>query len=441
MIAIKVPLYFLPEIEYVVSVIFGEFLKVDYQLENKPAKDYEIVLDNKRSLVIRNTFFPRFKQDSSYLNKDNIPHKVEFLANKFTAGQDIPVIYGSDEIKVLPGKIICGIDIFASVFFMLSRWEEYVIKSRDSHGRFPAAASLSYKNNFLHRPVVNEYIEMLKNMLTFLGLKDKWQKSESRIVPTHDVDFLTYPFFIKRAAGDIVKRRNLKKALQRLKYISRLENPYLSFDFLMDLSEGRSLKSRFYFTHQGKYKYDGNYAANSRVLLNCVQQIKTRGHIIGFHPSYHTHNNAELFAKEKQALEQQFAVTIKEGRHHYLRFAVPDTWQNWEEQNMHIDSTAGYPDHEGFRCGTGNEFSTFNILTGKKLRLKERPLILMDTTLNIHRNLSPRESLGIIKKYRDTSQQFGMPFTILIHNSSFDEVEWQGWREIYEELMKSKYNE
>jgi hypothetical protein len=45
---------------------------------------------------------------------------------------------------------------------------------------------------------------------------------------------------------------------------------------------------------------------------------------------------------------------------------------------MKIDSTCGYADKEGFRCGTGDEYSVFNILTRKKLKLKERPLIFMD---------------------------------------------------------------
>ena len=74
-------------------------------------------------------------------------------------------------------KIIeCGIDIFASSFFMLTRWEEYVNKIRDMHNRFPAYASLACKNNFLDRPIVNEYVEMLWNMLKFLGCKQEKKK-------------------------------------------------------------------------------------------------------------------------------------------------------------------------------------------------------------------------------------------------------------------------
>jgi hypothetical protein len=119
-----------------------------------------------------------------------------------------------------------------------------------------------------------------------------------------------------------------------------------------------------------------------------------------------------------------------------LRFEIPFTWQTWEDSGMKVDSTLGYSHREGFRCGTGNEFPVFNILTRKKLNLRERPLIVMDTTLQVNRSLSREDSLRTIKRYRDISEKYGMPFTILVHNSSFDEVEWVGWKEIYEEIMR-----
>jgi hypothetical protein len=436
MISINVPSSCAAEIDYVVSVLFGEFLNIPYKLDISHRKDYEITLDNGNILIIRDTFFSGCGQEIAYLNKRNIPSLVEFVKNRFAPAENIPLIYGTKEFEVSKKKIRCGIDIFASVFFLLTRWEEYVIEARDKHGRFPPGESLPVRCNFLHRPVVNEYTGMLRNMLVFLGMKEKSAEDKFRIFPTHDVDFLTYPFFLRRLAGDILKRRDFKKAAKRLSYMLALKNPYLCFDFLMDMSERHNLTSRFYFTHRGKHKYDGNYALNSRLLLRQVKKIKDRGHIIGFHPGYYAHNNPELFAAEKKELEEQLGVKIEEGRHHYLRFEIPATWQTWDDAGMAVDSTLGFSHLEGFRCGTGNEFPVFNILTRKKLKLKERPLIVMDTTLHINRNLRIAESLAVINKYKDISKKYKMPFTILVHNSSFEEVEWQGWRELYEEIIK-----
>ncbi|MCS7165160.1 MAG: hypothetical protein RMJ51_02630 [Candidatus Calescibacterium sp.] len=53
--------------------------------------------------------------------------------------------------------ITLGIDLFASCFFMLSRWEEYVINKKDIHHRFSGLSSLAYRKGFLEKPIVNQF--------------------------------------------------------------------------------------------------------------------------------------------------------------------------------------------------------------------------------------------------------------------------------------------
>ena len=49
---------------------------------------------------------------------------------------------------------------------------------------------------------------------------------------------------------------------------------------------------------------------------------------------------------------------------------------------MEWESSLGFPEKEGFRCGTCFEYSVFNIHKRKKLILKEKPLIVMDGGIN-----------------------------------------------------------
>jgi len=111
---------------------------------------------------------------------------------------------------------------------------------------------------------------------------------------------------------------------------------------------------------------------------------------------------------------------ILEGREHYLRFEVPTTWQVWEDNGMQIDSTCGYADKEGFRCGTGDEFSVFNILTREKLRLKERPLVVMDCSLFDYNNYSYEEAMIKVVSMKEKSNTF----TYLWHNSYIKHLEF-----------------
>ena len=188
----------------------------------------------------------------------------------------------------------------------------------------------------------------------------------------------------------------------------------------------------------GTSKFDSKYNLKRNNIKNIFQKIKYKNNIVGFHPSYNSYDKPEQFYIEKRNLENFFNIAVVEGRQHFLRFKVPTTWQIWEDNKMEIDSTLGYADYEGFRCGTGNEFSVFNILTRKKLELKERPLIVMDGTLFRYRGLSVEEGLKQMLKYKEKCKEYNMPFTILFHNSALFNFSLKGLKDAYDEILKNK---
>ena len=251
------------------------------------------------------------------------------------------------------------------------------------------------------------------------------------MILTHDVDNLymwrSWKQVFRVALGDIVKRKSISLALERfaeyflIKRV-KIKDPFDTFDWLMDRSEAIDVKSRFYFMSDGVTQYDNNYKIDEPKSLELIEKIKKRGHIIGIHPSYNAYNDFEQFKKEKELLEKITEQKIVEGREHYLRFEVPTTWQIWEDNGMSVDSTCGYADKEGFRCGTGDEFSVFNILTRKKLSLKERPLIVMDCSLFDYNNYTYDE----VRERIESMQNHADVFTVLWHNSYLKHINFYG---------------
>jgi len=63
---------------------------------------------------------------------------------------------------------------------------------------------------------------------------------------------------------------------------------------------------------------------------------------------------------------------------------------------------------------------------------------IMDGTLQNpnYRGLSPDEGFEVIKNHIKTIKKYNGIFTFLWHNSSFDPVGWQGWKEVYENVME-----
>jgi peptidoglycan/xylan/chitin deacetylase (PgdA/CDA1 family) len=327
---------------------------------------------------------------------------------------------------------------------MLTRWEEHVNKNRDNHNRFPATESLAFKNNFLDRPVVNEYVEMLKNMLLKVGLDQQLKTRNYQLFLTHDVDVpLKYPNIksgLREIVGDIVKRKDFKQAYrnlyQKIKvHIGVQKDPFDTFDYLMDISEKNNVKSYFFFMGQGLTSYDNMYKSSDKFIKELIKKIKGRGHFIGIHPTYDAYNNKEQFKKEKEELEKNLDSKINFGREHYLRFEVPTTWQIWEDNGMVWDSTLSYADKEGFRCGVCYEYSVFNILTRKKLNLKEKPLIVMDGSFtNYQIDMKPQEVEKKIEYYIKKVNKYNGEFILLWHNSSFNTKEWQKYQYIYQNI-------
>ncbi|HOW08727.1 MAG TPA: polysaccharide deacetylase family protein [Bacteroidales bacterium] len=433
MLSIKVPENNIPEREYIIKTLFTDFLGLKYSIfYSNTVKDY-IISFKDSELTIKDGFFANYRGVLSFLNLNSIPLKVPFTVNEFIKGNDIPIIYGNDELIISERKIYCGLDVFASSFFMLTRWEEIVNEIRDSHGRFPGSESTAFKNNFLLRPVVNEYVEMLWEMLKKLGYNGIRKSRKFEVVFTHDIDILIYNRSIKTILGDIFRRKNVHAAFENIKYLF-YPNPYNTFDLLMTKSEKLEVKSHFYLmSSSGNSIYDSNSYLNSKLFRHSVDEIKKRGHILGFHPGYDTFDNPCKWRDEKDLLENAIQQKVLEGRQHYLRIDLTKTLSIWEENNMEIDSTLGYADKEGFRCGTGDVFHLFDIKGRRILKLKERPLIVMDGTLRQYQEYPLDKVSDVLNYYISIGKKFGSLITLLFHNSSFY-GDWKGYDIVYEKI-------
>ena len=447
MITISIPDNNTMERKYIIDIIFGEFLGLKYQLERGGENNYHIDLNNGNTLIIEDNFFNKFPVDLEYLQEKNIPDKIEFIDNEFLPEKNLPLIYGSEKLIKKSKSIICGIDIFASSFFMLTRWEEYINKTRDNHNRFPAYESAAGKFDFLNRPVVNEYTEFLYTMLKHLGLAEKRMNRKFSVKLTHDVDVLrryksTLSVF-RETAGDILKRKVPVTGLNKLIEFAKIKtgiskDPFDTFDYLMTLSEKYNQKSYFFFMAGGETKHDNNYKIDDLLTKKIIKNIKERGHQIGFHPSYNTYNDAKQFKRELEALKQTTNQDIKFGRQHFLRFEVPTTWQQWEDCGLEWDSTLSYADKEGFRCGTCYTFSVFNILTRKKLKLKEKPLIVMEGSFITYQpNINSEKMLNNINELISKTKKYKGEFVFLWHNSSFNTPQWIKFQKNYAESVST----
>jgi hypothetical protein len=203
----------------------------------------------------------------------------------------------------------------------------------------------------------------------------------------------------------------------------------------MDKSDKSGLQSIFYLLCGGKSKYDNSLPLETPFMKDLISKIQDRGHIIGLHPSYESFKDPAVMEREKRQLEQASGFSIRHSRQHFLRFEVPSTWQLLEDLGIEWDSSMYYPEQAGFRCGTCRTFPVFNILTRKKLRLKEKPLIAMDVSWTSYHKATPAQMQEEIFALLEMVDRFNGEFVLLWHNSNLKLPQWKDFEPVYEEVL------
>jgi len=427
------------ETKYVFHCLLNEFLGYDYEIETtENVFDFILKVGDKK-LVVKNHFF-QSSNDSLY-ELDRIPKKIEEGTIKVDSVK-YPVItlFGENNVTVETDDIVIHSDLIASTFYMLTRWEEFVIQERDTHNRFDVKHSLAYKFNFLNRPIVNEYVDLLEALLLSIGYKGSRKIRKYKVVPTHDVDtpylWTSANKVVRSFAHSILKKPSWYEFSHKIQCLVKGKDPFDTHDYFMNLSEANGVKSNFFFLCGGLTKYDNRYDINSPRILNLLKHIQKRGHNIGIHPTYDSYNDPIMLANEIESLKLASGQEIKTGRHHYLRFSMPQTWRHWEQNEMDWDSTLSYAGEAGFRCGVCYSYPVFDIENRKQLHLKEKPLIVMEASIVQYEKLTPDQCLERVSKLKNQVKKHNGEFVFLWHNSSFAMDLWRG----YEVVLESMYN-
>lgn len=435
-------------VDWILSVIFGEFLGIEYIARPCMEKGYSLQLNGKR-LDLADSLFPQL-QESWLVGEPafKIPLAQWDAAKSGLSvpltNPSLPIVFGEPSITIEPDRIDCHIDILGTAFYFLSRYEEMVVKERDKYDRFPATASLACKTGLLERPLIDEYIEVLWACMKRLwpALERKTRQGKIRISCDVDMPYdcstKTAMAFVKGLAVDVLKRRNVGLASQRLQnYFSTQRgnftyDPYNTFAWYMDACERRGHQAAFYFiTDHSSKTMDGCYQMSEPRIEDLLQRIAERGHEIGTHASFNTFRDGKQMAGERQRLidtcdKLRIDASAKGNRQHYLRWDTSQTPDHIDASGYEYDTTGAFADQPGFRYGTSRPFTMWSWKKLKPLRIKQRPLILMECSVIADRYMGlgySDEAMNLMLSLKEKSLAYGGDFTLLWHNSHFS-TEW-----------------
>ena len=175
--------HFAPEYAYLLSTVLDGFLGTEITIAagGNPAV-WRIEHEDKR-LELPNLFFPEQKPDS-FFDAGRIPHTA-CQAQSASDATSYAALFG------VPEKGEAGLDIFGTIFFLLTSFEDHLALPRDEHDRLRHDTCWTGRNTLLHRPVVEELLELLSALLCRAGIHIPMRRQPYALRYTCDIDHPT----------------------------------------------------------------------------------------------------------------------------------------------------------------------------------------------------------------------------------------------------------
>lgn len=362
-------------------------------------------------------------------------------------GRPVPFFFDNAPEKPLlifeENRVLISADIISAAFYLLSGWQEYFSTERDRHGRFPYAASVQRKYNFLTLPVVNYYFDVLKTAVEYVSGQAlrprRWgsQQADFAAFISHDVDNLYSGW--KAPAKAAWHARNLPLFSKLIRRHFTQPDAWDNLEAVAAAAAQYGAKSTFFILPTKGKASDGTPNADYSFTIHLLQRLHKLikiGCEINLHGSIGSELDEWKLGFEDMVLER---VGVGGGlRFHYLRWDVRQTFAVLAESDFVFDSTLGFAEHFGFRHSFCQPFYPFDFNSGEPAGFLEIPLNVMDATLH-HANylqLAPDEILPALAPVFTEIKRFGGVASVLWHNENFDPANTKNGPQQFHEIMR-----
>jgi len=418
-------------LKYTCEFIFKNILNCNYS-----------VTDNAQTFQNSKEFKLNYSNETISGAFHIIPHSLIFEKgiNKIYAPE---TKLKNDLIYFHPNTNGCqlGYDIFASVFYFISRYQEWQPFEGDIHGRFEAKASIQFKHKQHLKPIVNSWIEELKTELSNFYPLLKFPEKKFQYISSIDVDNL-FAYKSKGAmrtgaaiAKDICtfQFKNLSRRIKVLR--NELPDPFDVYDRLNTLSKKTGTPLIYFFLQRGNTKFDRTIDPGRDAFKQVFEKLRTEKIAFGLHPSYHSCDDADLMKHEFSVIQKNAEQEINVSRQHYLRFDIRTTPFQLIENKVVADFSMGFASSAGYRAGTFTPFYFYDLQNEKQTHLVMVPFAVMDGVYFVYSNSNPAQAQVKIMEMAREVKRLNGTFVTVFHERTFDEVLYPGFGDLYKKLQ------
>jgi hypothetical protein len=417
-----------PRLTYTLDWIFTQQLGLDYKL-------YTQKKDVQKSLLIID--YTNDNTDFSIPNFGLLDFEgISEQEIKIGHWNDLPCLFANEQSDGM-----CSFDLFSAVFYLISRYEEYLPFTPDKHNRYPATDSILFKRGLLERPIIDEWLFAFANLLRTNGISIRERCFE--FLPTYDID-IAWSYKnkgLKRTLGGLFKslaQSNFDAVYERIAVLrGNKQDPYFSFDSTNALHANYSLKPLYFvLTAAENGPFDKHVLPSNRQMKVLIQDL-AKQYKIGMHPSYDANARPSLFADEQRKLATLTRQHIDISRQHYIKIEWPNTYRSLIQLGIRQDYSMGYGTHLGFRAGTSRPFFWYDLQPEQQTQLQIFPFCFMDTTAHYELKLSAKEAFKKLNCFMEILRKTNGLLVTVFHNFSLGtDKEWKDWAEAYADFFK-----
>lgn len=331
-------------------------------------------------------------------------------------------------------------DIFATSFYMLTRYEEYLPQVKDNLGRFMAKSSLAYQYNFLKIPIVDLWALRVKEVLQNKFPEINWtsKKFETELIcEVNEAFAYQKKGWFRTFEGLIYDLGHFRfgKILNRIKtLLGIMKDPFHTYNYMINIARKNNVNLRVFFGLGNYSIHEKSTNANSYTYQKLIKSIADYCSI-GIRLSYEAQKNANDFKEEKKRFEQ---ITHRSASHafcQYGKISLPNTYRLLVEQEVVVDYSMGYQDYAGFRAGTSVPFLFYDLDYEVQTPLNVVPFCI---SKNIFSEISSsKKAIEEIDMLIKEIKKVKGKAVIHIQNDMFDETDLRipFWKELYSYIV------
>lgn len=333
---------------------------------------------------------------------------------KIQKWEDMPIFFVTNKNGLFP------FDIFASSFFLLTRYEEALPHIKTDLGYFNFLDSIAYKYNFLEKPIIDIWVFKLYKIMSkrFEEISQSLHGRPSKeiLLEVHiPYKYLHHSFLM--IFGNFfssIWKINLRDLVHQILVLLRIKkDPYDSFDSWNELFENSSLNPKVFFLFAKNSSYQSTFSIfnfNYRRIIKGIGDYFNLGILASV--------QAQLFPNEQLKKEKKDFQDVTHKTITCIRFSngirdVTLDYENLSNNEFNNDYSMGYLNQIGFRAGTATPYNFYDISNEFQLPLKIHPIFANEKGIKKIESSDPFEKLG---KYYDCLPLPCGKLTIVLNN-------------------------